>query len=222
MSPTAGDGAAAGASARGPAVSPAATDVLAIDTAARHRLVVVRADRAGGVVGARVGEEGAALPWLDRAVAELGLAGLGAVVVVTGPGSYTGLRAGMATGLGLAHGLGLPLHGVSSLEVVAFSAPEGESQIGALVAAGRGGAYAGRFVRSGGGLQMRGEPFRVSLDEVARGQVDLGTMPPVTLDALDLAGARRGDAVRSLALAIPGALARTPLSLAGLAASYLD
>lgn len=199
------------------AVSAPATTVLAIDTAVRHRLVVVRADRGGGVIGARLGEEGPALPWLNRTVAELGVAGLGAVVVVTGPGSYTGLRAGMATGLGLAHGLGLPLHGVSSLEVVAWSAPEGESEIVALVAAGRGGVYAGRFVRSGGGLRMRGEPRRVGLVEVA-----LGQPPPVTLDALELAGVRRGDAVRALALAIPGALRRAPIPLAGLAASYLD
>ena len=65
---------------------------------------------------------------MDRALAELGVSGLEAVVVVTGPGSYTGLRAGMAAGLGLAHALGIPLHGVSSLEVAARSAPDGESE----------------------------------------------------------------------------------------------
>ena len=42
-----------------------------------------------------------------------------AVVVVTGPGTYTGVRAGMAAALGVAHARNLPLHGVGSLEVVA-------------------------------------------------------------------------------------------------------
>ena len=46
----------------------------------------------------------------------------GAVVVVTGPGTYTGVRAGMAAALGIAHARGLPLHGIGSLEVVASAA----------------------------------------------------------------------------------------------------
>jgi len=103
--------------------APAAVSVLAIDTATRHRLVAIRAGRGGELLAARTGDGTAALPWLDRALGELGVAGLAAVVVVTGPGSYTGLRAGMAAGLGLAHALGLPLHGVSSLEVTARGLP---------------------------------------------------------------------------------------------------
>ena len=47
-----------------------------------------------------------------------------AVVVVTGPGTYTGVRAGMAAALGVAHARGLPLHGVGSLEVVACGDPD--------------------------------------------------------------------------------------------------
>ena len=191
--------------------------VLAIDTATRHRLVVIRAGRGGELLAARTGDGTAALPWLDRALGELGVAGLEAVVVVTGPGSYTGLRAGMAAGLGLAHALGLPLHGVSSLEVTARGAPEGEAETLALVEAGRGGAYAGRFCRREGSLEMIGEPRRVSLVEVAAGEPR-----PVTLDPLDLPGVRRGDPVRALAAAIPTALGRPPLALAGLAARYLD
>ena len=191
--------------------------VLAIDTASRHRLVVLRAGRDGALVAARTVGGGAALPWLDRSLVELGVSGLEVVVVVTGPGSYTGLRAGIAVGLGVAHTLGLPLHGVSSLEVAARSAPEGESEIFALVEAGRGGAYAGRFLRRDGILEMHGEPRRVSLSAVAAGEP-----PPVTLDALDLPGVRPGDPVRALAAAIPWALGRPALRLAGLAATYLD
>ncbi|MGD1053821.1 MAG: tRNA (adenosine(37)-N6)-threonylcarbamoyltransferase complex dimerization subunit type 1 TsaB [Candidatus Dormibacteria bacterium] len=191
--------------------------VLAIDTASRHRLVVLRAGLAGELVAARTASGGAALPWLDRCLVELGLSDLGAVVVVTGPGSYTGLRSGIAIGLGVAHTLGLPLHGVSSLEVAARSAPDGENETLALVEAGRDGAYAGRFHRREGILEMHGEARRVSLASVA-----VGEPPPVTLDALDLPGVLPGDPVRALAAAIPAALARPPLALAGLAATYLD
>jgi hypothetical protein len=106
---------------------------------------------------------------------------------------------------------------VSSLEVVARSAPDGEIETFALVEAGRGGAYAGRFLRRDGVLEMRGEARRVSLSSVA-----VGEPPPVTLDALDLPGIRPGDAVRALAASIPAALARSPLAPAGLAATYLD
>jgi tRNA threonylcarbamoyladenosine biosynthesis protein TsaB len=193
--------------------------VLAIDTATRHRLVVIRAGRDGEPLDTRTGDGTAALPGLDRALGELGVSGLEAVVVVTGPGSYTGLRAGMAAGLGLAHARGLPLHGVSSLEVTARGAPDGEVEMVALVDAGRGGAYMGRFVRRagalGGRLEMVGEPRRVSLAAAAAEWPS-----PISLD--DLPGIRRGDPVRALAAAVPAALERRPLALAGLAATYLD
>lgn len=190
--------------------------VLAIDTATRRRLVVVRAGPGGELLAARTGST-AALPWLDRALAELGVSGLEAVVVVTGPGSYTGLRAGMAAGLGLAHALGIPLHGAGSLEVTARAAPDGERETVALVEAGRGGAYAGRFTRRDGGLEMLGEAVRVSLATLA-----VGDPPPISLDCLELPGIRLGDPVAALAASIPSALARPPLELDGLAATYLD
>ncbi|MEJ2056342.1 MAG: tRNA (adenosine(37)-N6)-threonylcarbamoyltransferase complex dimerization subunit type 1 TsaB [Desulfofustis sp.] len=50
---------------------------------------------------------------------EMTLTDIAAVAIGTGPGSFTGLRIGMATAKGLTHGASLPLIGVSSLDAVA-------------------------------------------------------------------------------------------------------
>ncbi len=54
------------------------------------------------------------------AVAEAGLtmADLDGVVVGCGPGPFTGLRVGMATAAAYGHALGVPVHGVCSLDAI--------------------------------------------------------------------------------------------------------
>jgi tRNA threonylcarbamoyl adenosine modification protein YeaZ len=60
------------------------------------------------------------LPTLTAFLAEQGatLGDLRGIVVGTGPGAFTGLRVGLATAKGLAHGLGLPIVGVSTAEAL--------------------------------------------------------------------------------------------------------
>ena len=50
------------------------------------------------------------------------MADVDAVLVGRGPGSFTGVRIGIATAKGLACGLGCPLHGVSTLDAAAWNA----------------------------------------------------------------------------------------------------
>ncbi len=68
------------------------------------------------------------------------------VVVVHGPGSFTGIRIGVSAAKGLAEGLGIPVIALSRLELLARQSPEGSAV--AVLDAGRGEFYAG-FYREG-------------------------------------------------------------------------
>lgn len=57
---------------------------------------------------------------LERA--DLDFAALDLVAVTVGPGSFTGLRAGLAAARGIALARGLPIDGVTTLEAVAYGA----------------------------------------------------------------------------------------------------
>jgi tRNA threonylcarbamoyladenosine biosynthesis protein TsaB len=98
---------------------------VALETSTRAPSVAVR--RANGEVHSRslAGERmhaGDLLPTLAELLAELGVHArdITAVLVGTGPGSYTGLRVGIAAALGLARGAGAALRGVPSGETLAW------------------------------------------------------------------------------------------------------
>lgn len=68
---------------------------------------------------------------------------LGGIAVLQGPGSFTGLRVGLATALGLHQALGVPATALPTLPVLAAAA--GEGSVTAAVDALRGDWYAQRF-----------------------------------------------------------------------------
>ena len=98
--------------------------ILALDTATTT--VVVASGSSDGRIdgltswtaGYRHGET--LLPTVGRFLGEQNLrrSRLAGIVVGTGPGAFTGLRVGLATAKGLAHGLGIPIVGISTGEAL--------------------------------------------------------------------------------------------------------
>jgi tRNA threonylcarbamoyl adenosine modification protein YeaZ len=60
------------------------------------------------------------------------------ILVDCGPGSFTGVRVGLAAGHGLAIGWRVPLTGYSSLALIAMSAPHGTDEIAVALHGGHG------------------------------------------------------------------------------------
>ena len=96
------------------------------------------------------------LPACDSALRELGLgpAEIDVVVVGTGPGSYTGLRVGIATALGLARGCGAELVGLCSLEAVVWGGLAVGREAGVLLDARASELYFARYRRGAERLEV--------------------------------------------------------------------
>jgi tRNA threonylcarbamoyl adenosine modification protein YeaZ len=185
--------------------------LLAIDTSGTNALVAL-GETDGTLIterrwpaGYRHGEE--LLTRIDEMLTNTGTfkAGVGGIVVGTGPGAFTGLRVGLATAKALARGLGVAIAGVPTsealLDAASLAGAVGGTQAVLLLPAGP----SDRVVVAGG------------IARLVRGGDALEVEPGATLVAVDLPGRAPAEA---LAL---GVLAETGLSAAllGLGAGRL-
>jgi tRNA threonylcarbamoyl adenosine modification protein YeaZ len=69
------------------------------------------------------------------------------ILVGVGPGSFTGLRVGIAAAHGMAIGWSIPLSGMNSLALLAASAPPGEGKVAAAMTGGHGELFVQSFDR---------------------------------------------------------------------------
>ena len=115
----------------------------------------------------------------SRVAALVDIERLTGVAVALGPGSFTGLRAGVSFGLGLALGRRLPLWGLDPLALQAARAPEPAT---AVIEAGRGRIF---WLAPGSSTPAHGEPAGLPREVPA-----VGWLGATTASALAEAGVR--------------------------------
>ena len=153
--------------------------ILAIDTASSVSSVAVASEgklRAEVTVEAGRTHSETLLSHIEGALSFAGVerSALRGVAVSIGPGSFTGLRIGLATAKAIAYGLDIPLVGVSTLAALALAFPVPGIHTLALMDAQKGNAYAGLYEWRDGSLhEVR--PVRVaSLAEAIAEAAELG------------------------------------------------
>lgn len=137
--------------------------VLGLDTATeRSSIALVRGDATIGFVAStdehRRGEKLAETVRGLFGEAGVDFDAIDGIAVVVGPGSYTGLRVGLALARGLALVDRLPVVGVGSLELIAHAAGPVGRQRAALLAAGRGKVFAACYLVDGDSIAAHVEP----------------------------------------------------------------
>jgi tRNA threonylcarbamoyladenosine biosynthesis protein TsaB len=111
------------------------------------------------------------------------------VAVTVGPGSFTGLRVGVATAKTLAYALGARCVGVNTLEVIAAQCVGDASRLSVAMDAQRGQVFAARFENTADGWRIIAGPSVLDVDP--------------WLKSLDLSMAVSGPALVKLASKVP-------------------
>lgn len=126
-------------------------------------------------------------PMVERLLAQNGQE-LDALAVACGPGSFTGLRIGVAFARGLAEARGLPLVGVRTPDILAAAQPPcpGHALL-VLLAAGRGRVIAARYDWCAAGWHDADDEQLLSMEKLAATL----TAPTIVVGELDSAGHAR-------------------------------
>ena len=136
------------------------------------------------------------MPMVEAALQAAGteLKELDAIAAVTGPGSFTGVRIGVATAKGLAHGAGLPCVPVDALEALSASAGNFDGIICPIQDARAGQVYGAAF-RAGerltGDAPMKLEDYLETVSGLGDRFLFIGDGVPVHRERIaELLGAR--------------------------------
>lgn len=143
---------------------------LAVDTSTLSGSVaVLRDDRVLGMVGTAADETYSSRLFrhLQFLLAELKLSldQFDLFSVASGPGSFTGLRVGLAAVKGWAEAFSKPVEGVSALEAVASQSTAQAPLVVSLIDARRGQVFGAVYERRGRELALRGEEHVLAPEE---------------------------------------------------------
>lgn len=142
------------------------------------------------------GHTGWLMPQLDSALKDLALsqAAIDYVAVGIGPGTFTGVKVGVACAKAVSMALGVPLVGMSTLDVLAASAPRAADAVLATIDARRGQLYAAAYRRHGAALVRETDYICATSAEVALavGRLGLDELAVVGEEPGGLAGALGG------------------------------
>ena len=185
--------------------------VLSLDTAGPDPSVAVLF---GGRIfeeilpaGGRASEE--LLPAIDRALAaaRLTLTACERIAVCSGPGSFTGVRVGLAMAWGLGRAVGIPVEAVPTLEAMAEAArPFGDPRVAAFLDAGRGEIVGALYDLSGERARLLVSPTRMGESNVPRFAAGAGIVS-LPRELVSLAGRALP---ASLAASLAQAVSRSP------------
>jgi len=136
--------------------------VLGIETSTPQASVAIGSEQ--GVVASALVARGASyneflLPAVRFCLEQAGLGyrNIGGVSVSLGPGLYTGMRVGVATGKALAQALSVPIVGLASLDLVAYEVRYSPKTICAVLDARRNQVFHAFYRSSPGGIQRMSE-----------------------------------------------------------------
>lgn len=90
--------------------------------------------------------------------ADIDLDEISVVAVDVGPGLFTGMRVGLATGKAIAHALRIPMIGISSLDLLAFPCRHTDRVVVPVIDARRGEVFYSMYRQVPGGTQQVAEP----------------------------------------------------------------
>lgn len=113
---------------------------------------------------------------LSRSARQIGDIGL--IAVGIGPGSYTGIRVGLAAAKGLAEGLNIPARGINTLRIMAENARYSSEWVAPVIDARRGEVYAALYQSAGGELLEIESPMVVPVGSFA---IRLAGLPGVLI-----------------------------------------
>lgn len=167
--------------------------LLAIDTATHHASIALHDEQRlrGECTWEAINRHTVTLlPHIREMLAETGITpdNLSAVAVCRGPGSYTGVRIGLAAAKGLAITRHLPLVGLTTLDILVAAQPPRPEPLYAVFAAGRRRVGFARYHYGANRWQVQTDVQIVSWAEIADyiqpPATVVGEMPPNGQDVL--------------------------------------